>query len=220
MAAARHSEELLPAARRDMVAVVRGYGVRDERVLAALGAVRRERFFPDAAIAAEIAYGDHPVPIGAGQTISQPFIVAYMSERLQLRPGQRVLEIGTGSGYQAAVLAACGAVVYSLERIPALAKHAARVLAAEGWDAVHVRCADGFDGWSEEAPFDAIIGTCAPAAVPESLCAQLAVGGRMILPVGEGSQRLVIVRRREDDGFDVRDDLPVRFVPMVRGKTK
>jgi len=200
-----------------MTEVIRRYGVSDEHVLAAMTAVRRDRFFPNAGVSAEIAYGDHPVPIGWGQAISQPYIVAYMTERLALRPGERVLEIGAGSGYQAAVLAACGAAVFTLERVPALAEHAARVLAAEGWENVRVRCADGFDGWAEEAPFDAIIGTCAPATVPKALCAQLAVGGRMILPVGEESQRLVIVRRRES-GCDEIDDLPVRFVPMVRGQ--
>lgn len=205
------------AARREMVKIIRCYGVSDERVLAAMSAVRRERFFPDADVAAEIAYGDHPVSIGWGQTISQPFIVAYMTARLALSPGERILEIGAGSGYQAAILAACGATVFTLERVPALAEHAARVLAAEGWRAVRVRCADGYAGWVEEAPFDAIIATCAPAAVPETLCAQLAVGGRMILPVGEEFQRLVLVRRHEA-GFDERDDLPVRFVPMVGGE--
>ena len=208
-------ENHMLAARHRMVESIRGYGVRDERILAAMRTVRRDQFFPDTAVSAETAYGDHPVPIGAGQTISQPFIVAYMIERLALQPGERVLEIGTGSGYQAAVLAACGATVFTLECLPVLAKHAARVLAAEGLGCVRVRCADGFDGWAEEAPFDAIIGACAPANVPVLLCAQLASGGRMILPVGEGNQRLVIVRRQEE-GFAMRDDLPVRFVPMVR----
>lgn len=202
------------AARLAMVHVIRAYGVTDERVLAAMSAVRRHGFFPSVGVAPETAYGDHPVPIGMGQTISQPFIVAYMTEKLTLRPGERVLEIGTGSGYQAAVLAACGVRVYSLERVPALAEHASRVLAAEGWPDVRVKCADGYAGWADEAPFDAIIGTCAPATVPETLCGQLAVGGRMILPVGEGNQRLVIVRRTEA-GLVQIDDLPVRFVPMV-----
>ena len=201
------------AARHEMVEIIRRYGVRDERILAAMAFVRRERFFPDTGVSAEIAYGDHPTPIGWGQTISQPFIVAYMTVLLALRPGERVLEVGAGSGYQAAVLAACGATVYTLERVPALAEHAARTLAAEGWRKVRVRCADGYAGWVEHAPFDAIIATCAPASVPEALCAQLAVGGRMILPVGVDSQRLVLVRRLKE-GFDERDDLPVRFVPM------
>ena len=207
---------LMQTARHAMVELIRRYGVRDERVLAAMSAVRRDRFFPDAGVSAASAYGDHPVPIGWGQTISQPFIVAYMTERLALQPGTRVLEIGTGSGYQAAVLAACGATVYSLERVPQLARHAAAVLAAEGWHTVQVRCADGYDGWVEEAPFDAILGTCAPAEVPPALCAQLAMGGCMILPVGEGSQRLVLLRRRET-GVEVTSDIPVRFVPMVHG---
>jgi len=204
------------AARREMVEVIRRYGVQDERLLAAMLAVRRDRFFPAPGVPLSIAYGDHPVPIGWGQTMSQPFIVAYMSERLQLRPHMRVLEIGAGSGYQAAVLAACGAQVFTLERIPALAGHARQVLAAEGFPAVQVRCADGYGGWAEEAPFDAIIGTCAPPDMPAALCGQLADGGRMVLPVGEGAQRLLLARR-QGAKLLVVEDLPVRFVPMVAG---
>lgn len=203
------------AARSEMVAVVRAYGVRDERVLAALGAVRRHRFFPGAAPAPLLAYGDHPCPIGWGQTISQPYIVAYMTERLSLRRGERVLEIGTGSGYQAAVLAALGARVWTVETVPELAAHAARVLAAEGYDQVRVKCGDGYAGWVEDSPFDAILVTCAPASVPAGLMAQLGDGGRMMVPVGVGIQRLVRIRRRGNQ-TDSEDDLPVRFVPMVR----
>jgi len=202
------------AARGGMVEIVRRHGVRDARVLSAMAAVRRERFFPGKGVSPAVAYGDHPVAIGLGQTISQPFIVAYMTERLALQPGERVLEIGTGSGYQAAILAACGVTVFSLERIPSLAEHARQALATEGFGRVQVRCADGYNGWAEEAPFDAILATCAPAIVPAALCAQLAVGGRMILPVGVESQRLVMVRRTTD-GFTTQEDIPVRFVPMV-----
>lgn len=204
------------AARRSMVEVIRRYGLHDARVLAAMGAVRRDRFFPTPGVTLETAYGDHPAPIGWGQTISQPFIVAYMTERLCLKNGTRVLEVGTGSGYQAAILAACGAAVFSLERIPALATHARQVLADEGYAAVQVRCADGYDGWRAEAPFDAIIGTCAPAGVPDELVAQLADGGRMILPVGEDSQRLLLVRR-QGAKITITEDIAVRFVPMVAG---
>jgi protein-L-isoaspartate(D-aspartate) O-methyltransferase len=199
-----------------MAAIVARYGVRDERVLEALRTVRRHRFFPVPGISADTAYGDHPVPIGAGQTISQPYIVAYMTARLELHPGMRVLEVGTGSGYQAAVLAACGAVVYTLERIPGLAEHARRILEAEGFCGVQVRCADGYDGWREAAPFDGIIGTCAPPEIPPSLVEQLADGGRMVLPVGEDSQCLFLLRR-QGRRVSCVSDIPVRFVPMVTG---
>ena len=171
-------------ARAAMVEVIRGRDVDDERVLSAMLAVRRHVFFPTPVAEPYIAYGDFPCPIGWNATISQPYIVAYMTARLALRPGERVLEIGTGSGYQAAVLAALGVKVWSLEVVPELADHARRTLAAEGFSGVQIRCANGYGGWCEAAPFDAILATCAPAAVPGELVAQLAEGGRMILPVG------------------------------------
>jgi len=202
------------AARREMVAVIRRHGLHDEAILAVMASVRRERFFPAPLADPALVYGDFPVPIGAGQTISQPFIVAFMTAKLALVRGDRVLEIGTGSGYQSAVLAACGATVFSVERIPTLAAHARAVLAAEGFTSVQVRCADGYAGWQEESPFNAIIGTCAPPTVPDALVRQLAEGGRMILPVGEDAQRLVLVRR-QDGRISMEDDLPVRFVPML-----
>ena len=209
-----HDDAATRAAREEMVEVVRLHGVRDPVVLAAMARVRRHGFFPVGGTPPAVAYGDHPVPIGWGQTISQPFIVAYMTERLALTPGSRVLEIGTGSGYQAAVLAACGAAVFTVERVRELAEHAVRALSAEGFAGVQARCADGYAGWREEAPFDAIIATCAPPAVPAALTAQLAEGGRMILPVGEGSQRLVFIRRLGGRLIET-DDIAVRFVPMV-----
>jgi protein-L-isoaspartate(D-aspartate) O-methyltransferase len=210
-------ESGMTAARRAMVDDIRARGVTDERVLSAMLAVRRHAFFPGAAPEPAVAYGDLPCPIGWGATISQPFIVAYMTQRLALRPGERVLEIGTGSGYQAAVLAAMDARVWSLEAVPQLADHARRALAAEGFAEVQTRCADGRSGWPEAAPFDAVIATCAPEQVPETLVAQLADGGRMVLPVGDSlfDQRLVLLRRRGDD-VTLAPDLPVRFVPMAR----
>lgn len=207
------------AARAAMVAVIRdAYGLRDDAVLAAMGRIPRHRYIPAAYRDAggTQAYGDYPCPIGYGQTISQPFIVAYMTSRLGVRPEERVLEIGTGSGYQAAVLAELGAEVYTIEIVPELAEHARQVLRAEGYTNVHVRCGDGYRGWPEAAPFAAIIVTCAPEEVPDALVAQLADGGRMVLPLGERSQRLVILRKR-DGRLTQEDDLRVRFVPMVRG---
>jgi len=209
-------EKRMTAARLAMVNDIRGRAGIDERVLSALSAVRRHVFFTLDMFEPAIAYGDFPCPIGWGATISQPFIVAYMTQRLEVRPGDRVLEIGSGSGYQAAVLAALGACVWSLEIVPELAAHAQRVLAAEGFPDVHVRCANGYGGWCEAAPFDAMIATCAPATVPDELVAQLADGGRMILPVGAGmeTQQLVLIRR-QGDTLTRENDLPVRFVPMV-----
>ncbi len=208
------------AAERDsMVETVRRHGVRDPRVLAALARIPRHRFIPAGQRRHEAAYADHPWAIGYDQTISQPYIVAYMTERLAVRPGDRVLEIGTGSGYQAAVLAELGARVYTLERVPALAEHARTVLAAEGYaDRVQVRVGDGYHGWPEESPYDVILATCAPETVPAALIEQLGGEGRLMLPVGSvcGFQRLVLIRKHAGR-MEQADDLPVRFVPMVAG---
>jgi len=191
------------------------YGVRDPRVLAAMQRVARHRFIPEA-YRTEASYGDHPCPIGYGQTISQPFIVAYMTAKMNIQEGERILEIGTGSGYQAAILAELGAAVYSIEIVEALAEHARNVLAAEGYDGVKVLAGDGYRGWPEVAPFDAVIVTCAPESIPDALVDQLRDGGRMILPLGASAQRLVILRK-DGDEVTVEKDLAVRFVPMVEG---
>jgi protein-L-isoaspartate(D-aspartate) O-methyltransferase len=208
----------MEAERKMMVAVVEAHGVQDERVLAAMGKVRRHAFIPENYRSRD-AYGDHPCPIGHGQTISQPFIVAYMTQRIEVKPGMRILEIGTGSGYQAAVLAELGAEVYSIEIIPELAEHARRVLKAEGYGSATVKTGDGYKGWPEHAPFDAIIVTCAPNEIPVELVKQLKEGGRMILPVGSGIQQLVILEKT-GDSFKEIPDLPVRFVPMVKGSER
>lgn len=202
--------------RRLMVAVIRRHGVKDERIIEAMGKVRRHVYIPEAYRERADAYGDHPCPIGCGQTISQPFIVAYMTQRLEVRPGLRVLEIGTGSGYQAAVLAELGAKVFSIEIVPELADHARKVLAAEGYGNVKVKTGDGYKGWPEHAPFNAIIVTCAPDEIPAALAGQLKEGGRMILPVGTGVQRLVVLEKTGDTFREI-PDLYVRFVPMVKG---
>ena len=206
------------ARRQDMVRQLRSYGITNAQVLAAMGKVRRHVYIPEKFRNPRTAYGDHPCPIGFDQTISQPFIVAYMTEVIGPRPGEKILEIGTGSGYQAAVLAECGAEVYTIEIIPELARHAETVLRAEGYaDRVHVRAGDGYQGWPEHAPFDRIIVTCAPEEIPPALVAQLKEGGRMILPVGElGDQHLVILTKCAGM-VEKKDDLPVRFVPMVHG---
>jgi len=206
-------------AREIMVDQLRAYRIKDEKILAAMGKVKRHLFIPaQLKPSPSYAYGDHPHPIGFDQTISQPYIVAYMTERLELKPGEKVLEIGTGSGYQAAILAELGTTVYSIEIIPLLADHARKILKAEKHESVKVMTGDGYKGWPEYAPFDVIIVTCAPDDVPQALIDQLKEGGRMIIPVGSGFQRLDILRKKE--GKILRtNDIPVRFVPMVHGMT-
>jgi len=198
-----------------MVRQLLNYRIRDRRVIAAMKKVRRHLYIPEPQRHQHSAYGDHAWSIGHGQTISQPYVVAYMTERMQVEPGEKVLEIGTGSGYQAAVLAEMGAEVYTIEIIPALADHARRVLASEGYDRVKVLTGDGYKGWPEHAPFDVVIVTCAPEEVPQALVDQLRNGGRMIVPVGVGVQRLVILTKQHGQVRQT-DDLRVRFVPMVK----
>jgi protein-L-isoaspartate(D-aspartate) O-methyltransferase len=189
--------------------------VSDPLVLAAMEAVPREEFVPGDLRAA--AHDDRALPIGSGQTISQPAVVAYMTEQLRLSPTSRVLEIGTGSGYQAAVLAEITRNVYSVERIAGLARTAAARLARLGYDSVQVREGDGALGWPEEAPFDAIIVTAAATAIPPALLVQLGPDGRLILPLGgpDGPQVLVLLVRNPAGKFDRRDLWPVRFVPFL-----
>ena len=201
------------AERRHMVdRQIRGRGVRDPRVLEALAAVPRHRFVPPQL--QEQAYADTPLPIGSSQTISQPYIVAYMTEALQLPPDASVLEIGTGSGYQAAVLAEVAREVYSIEIVPELAERSARLLGELGYDNVHLRLGDGYRGWPEAAPFDGIMVTAAPDHVPPALVEQLAVGARLVIPVGRRAQEMRVVTMTED-GPVSETTLPVRFVPMT-----
>lgn len=200
------------AAREAMVeAQIAARGIRDSGVLAAMRAVPRHAFVPAAHV--DDAYADRPLEIGHEQTISQPYIVALMTELAGVKPGDRVLEVGTGSGYQAAVLAELGARVYSIEIVEALARSADERLSGLGYD-VTVRAGDGYRGWPEHAPFQAIVITAAPPAIPEPLKEQLAVGGTLVAPVGRNQQELIAVTRTET-GFDRRSMLPVRFVPMT-----
>jgi protein-L-isoaspartate(D-aspartate) O-methyltransferase len=187
-------------------------GVRDPLVLEAMRRVPRHLFVPEPV--RDRAYDDMPLPIGSGQTISQPFIVAYMSEAAHVRPGDRVLEIGAGSGYQAAVLAALGARVWSLEILPQIAEATRQALRLAGIGGVELRTGDGWHGWPEEGPFDAILVTAAPEETPEPLIAQLGIGGRLIIPVGGGAQELLRLTRTET-GVARESLLPVRFVPMT-----
>jgi protein-L-isoaspartate(D-aspartate) O-methyltransferase len=192
---------------------IRARGVRDERVLAALETVPRERFLPENL--RHEAHRDHPVPIGHGQTISQPYIVGYMTEALRLEPQHRVLEIGTGCGYQTAVLAELAAEIYSIELIPELSDRARGTIQALGYRNVTIRTGDGYHGWPEHAPFDRIIGAAAASAVPSALIDQLADGGILVMPVGVADQELRVLRKR-GTSVDTLGTLAVRFVPMVR----
>ncbi|MBI5210605.1 MAG: protein-L-isoaspartate(D-aspartate) O-methyltransferase [Elusimicrobia bacterium] len=210
------------AERRAMVERIADYSpafrVRDPKVLRAMSVVPRHEFVPPEAAAD--AYSDQPLPIGEGQTISQPLIVAAMTAALDLQPGDRVLEVGTGSGYQAAVLSLLAAEVYSVEIVGVLAERAAKTLSRLGHANVKVRSGDGYKGWPEAAPFDAVIVTCAPDHVPRPLTDQLKVGGRMIIPVGaelkdsRSVQELVVVRKTAA-GLAREKMMDVRFVPMV-----
>jgi protein-L-isoaspartate(D-aspartate) O-methyltransferase len=190
-------------------------GVSDERVLDAMRAVPREKFVPREA--RDRAYTDGPLPIGTGQTISQPYIVALMAEALELEPDDRVLEIGTGSGYAAAVLGELADEVFTVERHPDLAERAKAVLDELGYDNVHVKHGDGTVGWDDEAPFDAIVSAAAGPSVPESLKEQLAEQGRLVMPVGDKlmHQSLMRVRRRPDGSYASEDLGAVRFVPLI-----
>jgi protein-L-isoaspartate(D-aspartate) O-methyltransferase len=206
-----------PRARRaEMVdRQILGRGVTDPRVLDAMRTVPRERFVP-AALAAR-AYDDSPLPIGQGQTISQPYIVAYMTEALGVARDHRVLEIGTGSGYQAAVLGELAREVYTIEIVPELARSAAATLEAIGYANVHVREGDGYAGWPEHAPFDRILVTAAPEEIPQPLVDQLAPGGRLVLPVGEqGRTQWMTIVEKTAGGIAERRTIPVQFVPFTR----
>jgi protein-L-isoaspartate(D-aspartate) O-methyltransferase len=193
---------------------LRSRNIRSEAVLLAMSSVPRHLFVPENL--QKYAYDDSPLPIGFGQTISQPYVVAYMSEQLQPRRGMRILEIGTGSGYQSAILSFLGCEVYSIEFLEELAIKAETVFKKLNLSNVKIKCANGYYGWQEEAPFDAVIITAAPEKIPEKLVGQLAEGGKMILPVGPANyvQYLKLITKK-DNKITERDLLPVRFVPMM-----
>ena len=187
-------------------------GIRDKDVLDAMRKVPRHLFIPKDL--RRHAYDDRPLPIGRGQTISQPYVVAFMSEALKLKPQDRVLEIGTGSGYQAAILGELVREVFTIEIVPELGERSKKLLSRLGYGNVNVRIGDGYKGWPEKAHFDAVIVTAAPPKVPQPLLSQLKIGGRMIIPVGNTRQELVVIRRTEN-GYERKNVLPVAFVPMT-----
>ncbi len=192
-------------------------GIRDARVLQALREEPRHLYVPEAR--RHRAYGDHPLPIGHDQTISQPYIVARMTEALELRPGDKVLEIGTGSGYQAAILGRMGMRTYSIEIVAPLCRSSREILDRLGHKDVRTRCGDGYGGWPDAAPFDAILVTAAPEHIPTPLIDQLAVGGRLVIPVGGGQQWLLRLRKAPDGTLQRETLDAVRFVPMT-GKAR
>ena len=193
-----------------------GRGLTNQRVLAVMGKVPRHEFVPEGL--RDQAYRDHPLPIGLGQTISQPFIVAFMTEKLEPKPTDKVLEIGTGSGYQAAILSGLVDQVYTIEIVEPLARRAEADLKRLGYTNVTVRAGDGYKGWPGAAPFDAIIVTCAPDHVPQPLVDQLKEGGRMIIPVGPAGNQEIYILEKKGAKIEKRAVLPVRFVPMTRAK--
>lgn len=189
-------------------------GIRDPRVLEAMGSIERELFVPEKLRSR--AYEDRPLPIGEGQTISQPYMVAFMTEQLHLKGAERVLEIGTGSGYQTAVLGKLASEVYSIEIIPKLSEGAKMLLSQLGFDNVHLKVGDGFFGWQEHAPFDAILVAASAPKIPEALWRQLREGGRLIMPLGAERQGQVLVRVTKSDGKQVVEQLTeVVFVPLT-----
>ncbi len=212
----QQSAEDFAAQRKQMVEVIRQQGVTSQTVLDALLKVPRHRFVPAEQVS--YAYENRPLPIGHRQTISQPYIVGYMTAAASIAPGEKVLEIGTGSGYQAAVLAEIAKEVYTIEIIPELAESARTLLKEMGYRNLHVKTGNGYEGWPEHAPFDAIVVTAAPDEIPRALVEQLAVNGKMVIPVGSTFQEMVIVTKSES-GIVEQRTIPVRFVPMT-GKPK
>lgn len=208
----RHDER-----RRMVEEQIRARGIENDGVLQAMRKVPRHRFIP--AHLAHLAYSDRPLPIGLEQTISQPFIVAYMTEAAGISPNEKVLEIGTGSGYQAAVLGELAKQVYSIEIIPELGESARSTLADLGYQNIQVRIGNGYEGWAEYAPYDAIVVTAAPEDVPQALIDQLAVDGRIVIPVGAKNQEMMVISKTRD-GLVKRRTIPVRFVPMTGKPSK
>lgn len=206
------SEDEFSAQRRKLIELLKSRGITKTRVLEAMLKVPRHKFVP--ASHRNLAYQNRALPISHEQTISQPFIVGYMTEAAEIEPGEKVLEIGTGSGYQAAVLAELAKQVYTIEIIPALSDSAQNLLRDMGYKNVQVKTGNGYLGWPEHALFDAIIVTAAPDEVPQALVDQLGVGGKMVVPVGSGLQQMVIITRNES-GVLERRTIPVAFVPMV-----
>jgi protein-L-isoaspartate(D-aspartate) O-methyltransferase len=197
---------------QQMVEQISSYGIKDKAVLKAMLKVPRHQFVEPSV--ADLAYGDYPLSLDYNQTISQPYIVAYMTEAAELSSNEKVLEIGTGSGYQAAVLAEVAKEVYSMEIIPELAQRARRTLSKLGYKNIYIKTGNGYQGWVEHAPYDAIVVTAAPDHIPENLINQLTFNGKMVIPVGKLNQEIVVLTKMRD-GLSQKRTIPVRFVPMT-----
>jgi protein-L-isoaspartate(D-aspartate) O-methyltransferase len=206
------ADEFQEQRRRMVERQIRARGIKNRAVLEAMMKVPRHRFVPAAQRSS--AYEDHPLPIGFGQTISQPYIVAYMTEAVEISASQKVLEIGTGSGYQAAILGELAKQVYTIEIIPELADRARQTLAELGYQNIQVKTGNGYEGWAEHAPYDGIVVTAAPDQIPQALVNQLAVQGKMVIPVGTSYQEMVIITKTRE-GVTEKRTIPVRFVPMT-----
>jgi protein-L-isoaspartate(D-aspartate) O-methyltransferase len=212
----RPDDEFKDQRRRMVERQIRARGIKNQAVLEAMMKVPRHRFVTAEHVAS--AYEDHPLPIGQGQTISQPYIVAYMTEAAEISGDEKILEIGTGSGYQAAILGQLAREVYTIEIIPELAERARRTLGELGYKNVRVKTGNGYEGWAEHAPYDGIVVTAAPDEVPKALIDQLAMNGKMVIPVGVGDQEMLIITKTGEGVIEKRT-IPVRFVPMT-GKPK
>jgi protein-L-isoaspartate(D-aspartate) O-methyltransferase len=208
----RSGDEFKDQRRRMVERQIRDRGIKNQAVLEAMMKVPRHRFVTAEYVTS--AYEDHPLPIGQGQTISQPYIVAYMTEAAEISDNEKVLEIGTGSGYQAAILGELAKEVYTIEIIPELAERARRTLGDLGYKNVHVKTGNGYEGWAEYAPYDGIVVTAAPDEVPKALIDQLAMNGKMVIPVGAWNQEMMIITKTAE-GIIEKRTLPVRFVPMT-----
>ncbi len=211
----RYDTSEIKKAQAAMITLLSEFGIKDKRILAAMGKIKRHMFIPEKFRNICDPYGNHPCPIGYGQTISQPYIVAYMTEKLGIKKGERVLEIGTGSGYQAAVISELGADITSLEIIKELAENAKKVLNEQGYGEIEVVNSSGYMGYQKNAPYDAIIVTCAPPEIPSNLIKELKDGGRLILPVGRFYQNLLYIVKVKGK-IKVSKEMNVRFVPMVK----
>jgi protein-L-isoaspartate(D-aspartate) O-methyltransferase len=217
LADAKPDDDFSDLRKRMVAEQIESRGIHNENVLRAMRKVERHKFVPE--ISRQDAYGDYPLPIGEGQTISQPYIVALMTEVIRPHKNMKVLEIGTGSGYQAAVLAELCKTVYTIEIEEKLGMRARQIL-SELYENIHVRIGDGYQGWPEESPFDAVIVTCAPTHVPQPLTDQLKEGGKMVIPVGEAGVQELVVLTKESGLLHQQEIIPVRFVPMVDSKGK
>ena len=203
--------------RKKLVSEIKSKGIKDIRILEAVDSIPRHLFLDSSFL--EYAYEDKPFPIGSGQTISQPYTVAFQTELLQIKKGQKILEIGTGSGYQAAILSELTPLVYSIEIIEKLGSKATRLFKELGYNTIKVKIGDGYEGWPEEAPFDAIMVTACASSVPTHLVSQLKDGGHLLIPISKGNDQILYRYRRQGENLSIEESVTCRFVPLLSGVT-